>query len=95
MDSERERSGDGVTPEGDAKSRVDAVCSRSALQLIATAKWTSLEVRNVPQGDCPSLQLGRHRGRSGRIQQKHHQLIQVGRPAAEHFHGHVRAVANQ
>jgi hypothetical protein len=43
---------------------------------------------------CPLLKLSRHRGRSGCVQEKHHQLIQVGRSTAEHLHGHVRAVAN-
>jgi hypothetical protein len=56
---ERERSEDG--DGGDAKSQVNAVCSKSALHLIATGKRTSQEVRNVPIGDIGCRRIHRSR----------------------------------
>jgi len=42
-----------------------------------------------------SLEFGRHRGRPRRIQQKHHDLVQIGRTAAEDFHRHIGSMADQ
>lgn len=43
--------GKATAGEGDANSQVNAVCSRSALHLIATGKRTSRKVRSVPLPD--------------------------------------------